>query len=475
MQGAARLKRIFIGDRAFYRTVLVIVVPVIVQNTLTNLVSLLDSIMVGQLGTAAMSGVTVANQLLFVFNLCVFGGLSGPSIFSAQYFGAGDLKGLKNTLRIKLWIAFALLIGALAVYSLWGKVLIQSFLTGEGDPLLTAGTLKNGLDFLNLMLLGLLPFALSQCYSGTLRETGETVLPMLASGWAVLFNLAANWVLIYGKFGLPAMGVKGSALATVLARFLELGILAWGIKHRPRFAFLKGVWRTLKVPLPLFRQVMEKGMPLLVNEALWSLGMTVLMGIYSMRGQMILAGLNISSNVINLFNVVYLSMGNAVAILIGQALGANDMERARTDVWKLLFFSSGCCVVIGALLALLSPAIPHLYDAEAVVYPLAARFILASACFMPINAMTHCCYFTLRSGGSTMVTFLFDCVFTWVVAIPVAFLLVRFTGLDILVLYPMCQAVDVLKCAIGLILVRRGVWIRNIVARPTPGIAAEEA
>lgn len=475
MRCAARLRRIFIGDRAFYRTVLVIVVPVIIQNSLTNLVSLLDSIMVGQLGTAAMSGVTVANQLLFVFNLCIFGGLSGPSIFGAQFYGAGDLEGLRNTLRIKLWIAFVLLFGALAVYSLWGGALIQSFLTGEGDPLLTAGTLENGLDFLNLMLVGLLPFALSQCYSGTLRESGETVLPMLASGWAVLFNLLANWVLIYGKLGFPAMGVKGSALATVLARFLELGILAWGVRRRQRFAFLKGVWRTLKVPLPLLRQVMEKGMPLLVNEALWSLGMTVLMGIYSMRGQMILAGLNVSSNIINLFNVVYLSMGNAVAVLIGQALGANDLERARMDVWKLLFFSFSCCVAIGALLAFLSPVIPHLYDAEAAVYPLAARFILASACFMPINAITHCCYFTLRSGGSTLVTFLFDCVYTWAVAIPVAFLLVRFTSLDILIVYPMCQAVDVLKCAIGLILVRKGVWIRNIVSQPSPGIAAEEA
>jgi putative MATE family efflux protein len=473
MQGAARLRRIFVGDRAFYRTVLAIVVPVIIQNSLTNVVSLLDSIMVGQLGTAQMSGVTVANQLLFVFNLCVFGGLSGPSIFGAQFYGAGDLEGFRNTFRIKLWIAAALLIGALAVFSGFGEALIRNYLTGEGDPALTARTLESAREFLYLMLLGLLPFALSQCYSGTLRETGETMLPMLASGIAVAFNLLCNWILIYGKLGFPALGVKGSAIATVLARFLELGVILNGIRKNPRFAFFHGVYRTLRIPLPLLRQVMQKGLPLLVNEALWSISVAVMMQIYSVRGQLVLAGLNISSNINNLFNVVFIAVGSAVAVIIGQALGANDLKRAREDVWKLLAFSSGCCVVIGALLALLSPVITHLYSAEAAVYPLASRFILASACLMPINALTHSCYFTLRSGGSTVVTFLFDCVFSWVVSIPFAYFLVHWTGLDIMVLVPLSQAIEVLKCGVGLFLVKRGVWIRNIVAAPKVEIAVE--
>lgn len=473
MQGAARLRRIFVGDRAFYRTVLVIVIPVIIQNSLTNVVSLLDSIMVGQLGQAQMSGVTIATQLLFVFNLCVFGGLSGPSIFGAQFYGAGDLEGFRNTFRIKLWIAAVLLVGALAVFSGFGEALILNYLTGEGDPALTALTLESAREFLYLMLLGLLPFALSQCYSGTLRETGETMLPMLASGVAVVFNLLCNWILIYGKFGMPALGVKGSAIATVLARFLELGIMLNGIRKNPRFTFFHGAYRTLRVPLPLLRLVMQKGLPLLVNEALWAIGVATMMQIYSVQGQLVLAGLNISSNINNLFNVVFIAVGSAVAVIIGQALGANDLKRAREDVWKLLAFSSGCCLVIGALLALLSPVITHLYSAEAEVYPLASRFILVSACLMPINALTHCCYFTLRAGGSTIVTFLFDCVFSWTISIPFAYFLVHWTGLDIMMLVPLSQSIEVLKCGVGLILVKRGVWIRNIVAAPNPEIAAE--
>jgi len=471
----SRFRNTFIGNKKFYRTALALVLPVIAQNMLSTFVNLLDNVMVGQVGTVQMSGVAIANQLLFVFNLCVFGGLSGPGIFGAQFYGAGDFEGLRNTFRIKLWIAAGLLLCALGAFAGWGDALIKTYLTGEGDAGMAAVMLKSSRDYLAIMLAGLIPFALSQSYSGTLRETGETVLPMAAGIAAVLTNLCGNWLLIYGNLGFPTLGVRGAAIATVISRFVELGVVLIGIRRDDRFAFLRGAYRKLTVPMPLFRDVMRKGLPLLVNEALWSLGVATLVQIYSARGLMVLAGLNISGTITNIFNVVLLAMGNAVAVIIGQALGANDLKRARADVWKLLAFSSGCCVVIGALLAVLSPVITHLYSAEAEVYPLAARFILASACLMPFNAITHCCYFTLRAGGSTIVTFLFDCVFSWAISIPFAYFLVHATGLDIMILVPMCQSIEILKCCVGLLLVKRGVWIRNIVASPKPEIAVEEA
>ena len=459
-----RFRRTFVGDRAFYKTVLAIAVPVIIQNSVSNVVNLLDNVMVGQVGTAEMSGVAIANQLLFVFNLCIFGGLSGPSIFGAQYFGAGDLEGLRNAFRIKLWISATILLASLVVFLGWGDPLIQTFLTGEGDASSAAAMFASGREYLLFMLLGLVPFALSQCYSGTLRETGEAMQPMLASIVAVLANLVGNWILIYGHFGFPAMGVRGAAIATVLSRFVELGIILYAVWRKPAFAFLRGAYRSLRVPAPLFKAVMRKGMPLLVNEALWSMGMATLMQVYSVRGLMVLAGLNIASNITKLFNAVFISLGSAVAVIVGQALGANDMQKARGDAWKLMAFSAASCLGIGALLAALSPVLPRIYPAPEEVHALATVFILTSACLMPVNAITHCTYFTLRSGGSTLITFLFDSAFTWVVNIPFALFLVYGTGLPIMALYPICQLTDALKCAVGLYLVKRGVWIRNIVS-----------
>jgi putative MATE family efflux protein len=464
MRSLDRFKRTFIGDRAFYRTVFVIVVPIIIQNSVSNFVNLLDNIMVGQVGTAQLSGVAVANQLLFVFNLCVFGGLAGPGIFGAQYYGAGDMEGLRNTFRIKLWIAASILLISLAIFIGWGDRLILGYLTGEGEAAAAEAILESSRAYLRIMLIGLFPFALTQSYSGTLREAGETMLPMKAGIAAVLTNLCGNWILIYGNLGFPAMGVEGAAIATVLSRFVELSIIVVGTHRSQRYVFMRGAYRTLKIPAKLLRSVMKKGMPLLVNEALWSMGMAMLMQIYSFRGLMVLAGLNIASTINNLFNVVFLSMGNAVAVMIGQSLGANDMQRARNDVWKLMSFSFFSCVVIGSVLAILSPVFPLIYNTDEDVRFLAARFILTAACIMPVNSIAHACYFTLRSGGSTIITFLFDSVYTWAVNIPFALLLVYGTGLDIMLLYPICQLVEILKSAIGLILVKKGVWIRNIVS-----------
>ncbi len=466
MQSMAKFKRTFIGDRAFYRTVFRIIVPIIIQSSVSNFVNLLDNIMVGQVGTAQLAGVAVANQLMFVFMLCVFGGLAGPGIFGAQYYGAGDMEGLRNTFRIKLWISAAIVVVSLIVFIGFGERLIANYLTGEGDAHSAEAMLASGRDYLGIMLIGLLPFALTHSYSGTLREAGETMLPMKAGIAAVLTNLLGNWLLIFGNLGFPALGVMGAAIATVFSRFVELSIVMIGVHRSRRFSFLRGAYRTLRVPAKLLGSVMKKGMPLLVNEALWSLGIATLMQIYSVRGLMVLAGLNIASTISNMFNVVFLSMGNAVAVMVGQALGANEMERARGDVWKLMGFSVFSCIVIGGVMVIFSPLFLNLYNTDEGAKMLAARFILTAACVMPINAIAHSCYFTLRSGGSVIITFLFDSVYSWVIHIPFALLLVYKTDLPIMMLFPICQAVEIVKSTIGLILVKKGVWIRNIVSDP---------
>jgi putative MATE family efflux protein len=463
LRGITSLKRRFIGDRAFYKTVLALSIPIVIQNSVSNFVNLLDNIMVGRLGTAQMSGAAIANQLLFVFNLCLFGGLSGPGIFGAQFYGADDREGLRHTFRIKLWISGALLLMAMAVFLGWGDRLTALYLTGQGSPADAASISGYSRSYLRIMLVGICPFALTTCYSGTLRETGETVIPMKAGIAAVLTNLCGNWLLIYGNLGFPKMGVEGAAIATVLSRFVELGIILTAAHRSSKFDFLRGIYRSLRVPALLLRKVLRKGMPLLVNEALWSAGVATMMAAYANRGLSVLAGLNIASTINNLFMVVLLAMGNAVAVMTGQALGANEMERARNNVWKLLAFASASCVVMGAVMAMLSPIFPRIYNTDNYVQLLASRFILTAACLMPINVISHCCYFTLRAGGSAAMTFVFDCVFSWTVMIPVTLMLVHFTNLDIMILYPLCQGVEVLKCVLGLTLVKKGVWIRNIV------------
>lgn len=459
-----KARRTLIGDRRFYATVLAILVPMIIQNGITNFVSLLDNLMVGSLGDAEMSGVAIANQLVFIFNLCIFGGLSGAGIYGAQFYGAGDIKGLRDSFRIKIMMSVVLLAVCFAVFIGLGDKLIGLFLQGEGEAVMAEQMLKHGKDYLMVTLLGLPAFAISQSYAGTLRETGETTLPMKASVTAVFTNALFNYLLIFGKFGFPMMGVRGAALATVISRYVELVIIV-AATHRNscKYTFIRGAYRSMHVPGKLLRDVLKVGSPLLANEALWSIGMSTLTAIYSLCGLTVVSALSINSTISNLFNVVFLSMGNAVSVMVGQALGADDYDGARATVWKLIAFSVTGSLVMCMLMILCAPYIPLLYKGVTDdVRSMATGMLILSACAMPVHAFAHCSYFTLRSGGKTVITFLFDCVYTWVVCVPLAFLLVKVVGAPILWIYGSVQMIDIVKCLLGFVLIRKGVWIQNI-------------
>lgn len=466
-----RLRERMFGDRDFYAQVVAVVVPIIIQNTVSNVVSLLDNVMVGRVGTLQMSAVAIVNQLLFVFNLCIFGGLAGAGIFATQYAGAHDDKGIRDCFRAKWMIALSMLACALVVLIAFPKWLIGMYLAQETAQADAAATLGFGMDYLTVMLWGLLPFGVSQVYASTLREVGETRLPMFASVAAILVNLVFNYFLIFGKCGFPELGVTGAAIATVLSRYVETAvIMVYTHMKSHHFGFIRGAYRSLRVPKPLMISILRRGTPLLVNEFLWSSGMAVLLQCYSVRGLDVVAACNIATTVSNLFKVVFLSMGNAVAIMVGQALGANDIERAKNCTWRLMTLSVGSNLIMATLLALFAPAIPNIYNTEPHVRQIATQLIYVVAVMMPAYSFSHCCYFTLRSGGKTIITFLFDSVFTWCVNVPAAWLLAYKTGLGIVPLYFGVQALEMVKVVVGFVLVKKGVWIHNIVAP----VAAEE-
>ncbi len=466
-----KAKNTLIGDRAFYRRVIAILIPIAIQNTFTNAVSLVDNVMVGRIGELEMSAVATVNQLLFVFNLCIFGALSGIGIFTAQFSGAKDQAGVRRTIRAKNYLSIAMLLIGLAVFISFPAPLIKLYISKDTKPELAELMMGHALDYIYIMLIGLAPFAVSQVYGSTLREEGETKLPMIGGVIAILVNLVLNYILIFGNEGrLPfvtfaPMGVAGAAIATVVSRFVEMLMLVI-ITHsrKNKYPSFVGVYRTAKIPLSLCREMAVKGSPLLLNEFFWSFGMAVLLQCYSVRGIECVAAANISSTVLNLFNVVCFSMGSAIAIILGQHLGADEIEEAKNSVWKLFAISVASCLVMGTALALCSELIPGLYDASEYTRELAGSMLFIVACTMPIFAFAHSVYFTLRSGGKTLMTFIFDCGFTWGMTIPFAFITANYTGLPILTIYLCVQLLDLTKCIVGYILIKKGVWINRIIS-----------
>ncbi len=457
-EGAALVR-----DRAFFRQTLAITVPVLVQNSVSNSVSLLDNLMVGSLGTAQISGVAIANQLMFIVMLCIFGGLAGPSIYGAQFYGAGDKKGFTDAFRLKLWFSMIVLAITTVVFALLGDPLFRLFLTGEGTAGEAELILQYAHEYAPIILAGMLPFVAVASYASTLREAGETMLPMRAGIIAVLTNLVSNWVLIYGNLGMPALGVRGAAIATVFSRLVELTIIVVGTHRNSKFDFLHGFYRKMRVSWKLTVAVLKKGWLLLANEFFWALGMAMNLQMYSVRGLAVLGAQNIAGTVGNLFNMFYLSLGTAVAVMAGQALGAGDMAGARRTVWRLITVSFILCLGIGLVMGALSGVFPLLYNVDSQVRQLASMFLLTNAVLMPFFAISHCTFFALRAGGSTVVTFLFDSGYTWLLMIPGIYLVIHFTSLPIEIAYPLTQASAILKALLGMWFVKRGYWLRNIV------------
>ncbi len=447
-----------------FRQALLLAVPMMVQNGITNMVSLVDNVMVGGLGTEAMTGVSIAGQLIFVFNLAIFGGISGPGIYGAQYYGQKNIEGFQHTFRIKHWICLLCLIGGLAAFLLADDFLIGLYLHGESATVDRDMTLLLSKQYLHIMLIGLPFFVISQIYASSLRETGHSISPMVAGVVSVFVDVVLNYMLIYGNFGMPKLGVSGAAIATVISRVVEtLVVVFWAQSHKKKYSFLQKVYCTMYVPKTTALPMIKKGMPIFFNEFLWAGGIAVLTQCYSMRGLEVVAGLNISNAICNLLNVVFVALGSAVGILIGQTLGASAYQRAKKDAFSLMWFTGAISLGLAVLLIAVSGVFPKFYHTTEEVRRYGQWFIIVTASFFPVQGFLNALYFTLRSGGKTLITFFFDSVYTWLLPVPAAFLLCRFTAIPILAVYAILQAADLIKVFVGYILIQKGVWMSNLV------------
>ena len=397
-----------IGNKKFYRMVLIVCIPIVIQNGFTNLASLLDNIMIGQLGTLSMSGVSISNQLFQVFNVSVFGAMSGAGIFLAQFYGRGNKDGVHNCFRIKMIIGILISILSICIFKLFGSSLISLYLNDNPEDSLK--TLNYGMQYMNVMLIGLIPFAITQVYSSSLRETGNTVLPMKASVIAVIVNFCINYILIFGNFGFPRLGVIGAAIGTVVSRVVEMSInITAGYKNE----YLRDAMHLNKISSDIFMNVVKRGIPLLCNEILWSISIALISQCYSTRGLAAVAAINITTTVTNFFMIICYAMGNSISIIVGQRLGAGEIEYAKDCDLKMVFMNFLMCLCIGVTLFGCSPFIPQIYNTSVEVKNLASSLLRISACMLPIISLYYSSYFTMRAGGKTLLTFFFDSGYTF--------------------------------------------------------------
>ena len=306
--------------------------------------------------------------------------------------------------------------------------------------------LQYGLEYLGIMMVGLVPFAVNQSYATNIKETGQTLVPMIASFVAVGSNAVLDYLFIFGIGPFPKLGVLGAALATVIARYIEAFIIIiWAHSHKEKNRYLEGAYTGFGMPKGELKAIIIKGFPLMFNEVLWA------------------AGINIATTITNLFNIIYIQLGACISIVVGQYLGAGELKKAKDADNKMIVFSVFCCALVAGVMLVIGRFFPQIYNTSEQIKELATSFIAVSAIIMPFCSFSHASYFTLRSGGKTLVTFLFDSVFTWVVVVPTAFVLAHYTGLGIVSVYFFVQATELIKVAIGYFMVRSNVWLVQMV------------
>ncbi|MGD9910150.1 MAG: MATE family efflux transporter [Candidatus Izemoplasmatales bacterium] len=448
----------FIGDKTFYKNLFIVALPIVVQQLITSSLQLVDNIMVGQLGDNALAAVGVINQLNFVIILVTFGAMGGAGVLTAQYFGSKDYDKMKQTFRFKLLVGLIVALFSVVFFTIFGKGLVRLF--SQDDEVINLA-----LGYLNIVKWAMVPWSVSVAISNTFRETGVTKPLLYISFIAIITNTVLNYFLIFGSYGAPQLGVEGAAIATVISRFVEFGLMTVLLLKKGK-NFSTKISKIFHIESSILSSIIILAIPLTLNEAMWSLGQAVFLQAYSTR-ELALPAMNAAGAISQLVFVTFGGIGTGVAVLVGNTLGKNELHEAKDNARKLIAFAVFFAFMMGIILFIASYYVMDLYSLGDETVKIAQSVIRINAIFIPIYSFNVAIYFTLRSGGDTRSTLMMDSGYMWVVSVPVAMILSRFTNLNVVLLFLMVQFLDIPKMIFAITRYKKGHWVKNLAVQET--------
>lgn len=442
-------------DKKFAKRVVIIIIPVMIQQLIISGVNLIDNLMVGQLkDDALLSAVAASNQYYFIANLVITGMIGSCIIYLAQYYGAKKFDDLKETFRFTLVSSFFITIIFALVALFFAKNIILFF---RND----AKLIEYGVDYLTIVFLSYFPLAISLSISSVLKAIGETKIPVFISSISVLTNTFLNYLLIFGNFGFPFLGVKGAAIATVIARFVEVICYLYVVKKHD-YPFKFSLNTIFDFTFDLARKIFQKALPLIANEFFWSLGMTMIFKFYASKGVSVMSGNSIAETISNIFFILFGGMSVATTIIVGHQLGEGNIKKAKNEAYKLVAFSVLLAVFFGSLLYISGLVVPHYYQVSQEAKNIACDFLKIKGCFFWIYMFVTQCYFIMRAGGDTKSTFIMDSCFMWTVTIPIVYIVTYLTSLNVIAIFLINQLTDIIKLLVANYFLRKEKWVKNL-------------
>lgn len=450
------MRRLPLADKAFYTTAISLTAPIALQNLIASSLHMVDTMLIGGLGPAAIAAVGLANQVFFLFNLVSFGVCSGASIFTAQFWGERDEKNVRRVLGFSL---FANLLVA-AFFLVLGLVLpgpIMRLFTADPRVVLL------GARYLRIVAPSFPLFGITLAFAFSLRGVGQPAYPMIASGAGFCLNTLLDYLLIYGIWGLPRLGVEGAAIATLIARCLEIALIL-GFVYGQRLVPAARPRELLDLSAAFIRRVLRTVIPVIGNETLWALGFSMYPVVYARMGTEVIAAFNIYASVDRLGMVLFMGMASACAVMVGQQIGAGRETTADAYARRFALLGPGLGVIVGVLLLLGSGPILSLFKVAQTVTGIARGFITIFACTIPIRIFNLTLIVgILRAGGDARFSLFLDTAALWFIAVPLAFVAGLVWRLPPIHVFLLVSIEELCKCSLGLwrLLSRR--WINNLV------------
>lgn len=447
----------FLGDRAFYQAAMIIMIPVVLQHLTTAVFNFIDSAMLAHVDALSMSAVAVANKPLYIYN-GLFSGFTGAAgLLLSQYHGAGKLEVCQRIFSVEMLLALGFSLAFALALFLFPEQIMRVFLKDSY-------TISIGVSYLRLSVWAYLPTAFSLVCLFSLRAMGVNFLPMLVGLLTIACNLLLEWILIFGRFGMPRMGVRGAALATLLARTIEMCIYA-AVLLAHKTPFRLSVAPALRIGKPLMRRYLRKALPLTLNESLWSLGQVLYFWAYARINESALPAFNVADQISTLSFVLIQGLSGAVAVMVGRKLGANEFTLAKQNAKRLyglgIMLSAASMGVALALSQAVTLIFPTMTPSQ---ISLARHLVRMLLCFFPINTAYIVSFLLLLAGGDTKHASLLDSVYIWLLPAPaslaIALLLPGRIGLFQAVL--IVQFLSCLKLIWALKIIKRGTWLNNL-------------
>ena len=446
--------RKFFGNKTFYKVTLAIALPIMAQQFVTSFVNLIDNIMIGSVGSLALTSVTVANRIYLIFNSTMFGICGAAGIFIAQYYGAKEHKKCQKVLNINL--VCGILVACLFVVALLfiPRQLIEIFSKDSR-------VIEESLKYVQFALLTYIPYAFSFSVMMALRAVGINKIQLIVGSLTVAINTSLNYLLIFGHFGFPQLGVQGAAIATTIARLIEMLIYLF-ILLRQKHYFHFALYELFHLDHGLIRSMVRKAIPLTANEIFFSLGLAMIFLSYMRCDESLIAAISVVDTVMQIAYIIFGGLSSAVSILIGNRLGANQIKEAKENAYKLLAFGVMIGIGIGVIFISIAPVIASFYNVEEIIKETIVSLLSIKSTLLPIYVYNVCIFFTLRAGGDTFSTMLMDSGFLWCAGVLISTVLSVFFEIPLVLLFTIVEACDILKLFVATYFFKKGRWAKNM-------------